>query len=79
MAKKFEIKLNLAGVRALRKSKEMEAGIKGIADSKAGPGWETDTKEMATRSIASIYSTDPEAIAEELDSHALIGRLSSGG
>ena len=79
MAKKVDVKLNLAGVRALRKSPELVAGLKAIADGAAGPGWETDTKEMGTRTIASIYSTDPEAIQAELDSHALISRLSSGG
>ena len=79
MAKTTKVTLNIAGVRALRKSPEMEAVLKAQAERFAGDGWQTDTKEMGTRIIASVYTTDSNAVEEELKTHALVGRISSAG
>ena len=78
MAAKFDLRLNIAGVTELRKSPEMEAALLELASSYAGDGWEAETRQMPTRVIASVFSTDPEAIAEELDSHGLVGQMGGG-
>lgn len=62
------------GVGQLLKSEDLETKLKRLADSKK-QDWETDTKTMPTRVIASIYSEDPSKIREELDSHAIVGGL----
>ena len=74
MAKKIRVELNTQGVGALLKSQDLEDKLRNLAEGIAG-GWEVDTKQMGERVIASIYSTDPEQIAEERKTHALIGRL----
>lgn len=78
MAKnKTTVKLNFAGVGQLLKSSELEQGLGQLAEQYAGGDWKTDTKTMGTRVIASIYTTESSAVDEELDTHALVGRLGS--
>lgn len=74
MAKKIRVELNIQGVGELLKSQDLADKLRTLAEGIAG-GWEVDTKQAGTRVIASIYSTDPEQIAEERDTHALVGRL----
>ena len=72
---KTTVKLNYAGVGQLLKSSDLEQGLGQLAEEYAGGGWETDTKTMGTRVIAIIYTTDYKVAEEELDTHALVGRL----
>lgn len=74
MANKTKVTLNRQGVGELLKSQDLADKLKDLAEGLAG-GWEVDTKQMGTRVIASIYSTDREQIEEELDNHGLVGRL----
>lgn len=74
MAKKVKIELNSKGVRDLLKSRDMENVLRNLALKNSG-GWETDTKVMGTRVIASIYSEDRKKVSEELDSHRIVGGL----
>lgn len=71
---KTKVVLNYSEVGKLLKSKELEKSLEKIAGEKA-KGWKTDTKMMGTRVIASIYSTDSAQVAEELDSHRIVGGL----
>lgn len=71
---KVKIELNKKGVGELLKSKDMQQVLEKLAEEKSG-GWETDTKMMGTRVIASIYSVDRDKVSEELDSHRIVGGL----
>lgn len=70
----IRIELNKKGVGELLKSKDMQDTLKKLAQDHSG-GWETDTKIMGTRVIASIYSADRAAISEELNTHRIVGGL----
>ena len=75
---KLKVELNTAGIIALLKDPELEAGLKRIADQNAPGGWQTDTKYVEgnrPRVVSSIFTTDKETIEEELDSHKLVGGL----
>lgn len=74
MANKTKIELNSDGVRALLKSQEMQNLLDQIARAKAG-GWQTDTKVLDSRAVASIYSTDYREVMEELNTHSIVGGL----
>lgn len=74
MAKKVKVELNREGVGQLLKSKETMAMVKQIAEEHSG-GWNTDAKVLGTRAVASIYSTDHEEVAEELETHSIVGGL----
>lgn len=71
---KVKVKLNRKGVGELLKSRDMEKALQELAQQHS-QGWETDTKVMGTRVIASIYSDDRKQISEELDSHSIVGGL----
>lgn len=71
---KVKVKLNTKGVGELLKSRDMEKVLQELAQQHS-QGWETDTKVMGTRVIASIYSDDRKQISEELDSHSIVGGL----
>jgi len=71
---KVKVKLNRKGVGELLKSRDMEKVLQELAQQHS-QGWETDTKMMGTRVIASIYSEDRKQISEELDSHNIVGGL----
>lgn len=74
MAKKVVIELNREGVGALLKSKETQDMLEQIAREKSG-GWLTDSKVLDTRAVASIYSTDYNQVADELENHSIVGGL----
>lgn len=74
MGKKVVIELNRAGVGALLKSKETQDMLEQIAREKSG-GWLTDSKVLDTRAVASIYSTDYNQVADELENHSIVGGL----
>ena len=71
---KVTIKLNTSEIGKLLKSDDVKEMLEKAAESKA-QGWETDTKLMSTRHVASIVSTDRDQISEELDSHRIVGGL----
>lgn len=74
MAKKVTVKVNYTEVGKLLKSKDLEEGLERLARQKSN-GWDTDTKMMGSRVIASIYTTDSGQASEELDSHRIVGGL----
>lgn len=74
MAKKVKIELNTKNIGELLKSEDTAKMLEKAAEQKA-QGWETDTKKMGTRYVASIYTTDRDKIREEIDSHRLVGGL----
>lgn len=74
MGKKVVIELNRAGVGDLLKSKETQDMLEQIAREKSG-GWLTDSKVLDTRAVASIYSTDYNQVADELENHSIVGGL----
>lgn len=74
---KVRVELNKQGIVDLLKDPTLEAGLQDLASRNAS-GWETDTKYITgnrPRVVASIYTTDRDAIQEELDTHALVGGL----
>lgn len=75
MAEKYTVELNSSGVRDLLKSPEMEAYLKRIADDMkhdCGSGYETDTKQMGTRVIASVYTDTYEAMKRNYETNELL-------
>lgn len=72
---KVKVELNHAAVGQLLKSPETGNMLEELAKKYAGGEWKTDQKMMGTRMVASIYSTDYDTVGEELDTHALVGRL----
>ena len=78
MSKGIRIELNRAGVRALLKSQEMEAGLQGLADGirdRCGAGYGSDTKQMGTRVIASIYTDDDAARRDNSENNTILRAL----
>ena len=71
---KVTVKVNYSEVGKLLKSKDLEKGLEGIARQKSG-GWNTDTKMMQSRVIASIYTSDSDQVSEELNGHRIVGGL----
>lgn len=72
---KVKVVLNGAGVRALLKSAEMEKCIADQANAiqgRCGSGYATDTKQMGTRVIASVYTDDSKAYKDNLDNNTLL-------
>ena len=74
MAKNVVIELNRECVGALLKSKETQDMLEQIARERSG-GWLTDSKVLDTRVVASIYSTDYNQVADELENHSIVGGL----
>lgn len=75
---KVKVELNTKGIVELLRSAELEAGLKSLAEANAPGDWSTDSKYIEgnrPRVVASIYTTDREAIEEELDTHRLVGGL----
>ena len=62
------------GIGKVLQSKDLADQLKKVADEKKGD-WQTDTRQMPTRVIASIYSSDTKKIAEELLTHKIVGGL----
>lgn len=69
-----KVELNESEIRKLLKGNGVKEMLASVAREHAC-GWETDTKEMGTRTVASIYSTDQGQIGEELDGHRVVGGL----
>lgn len=79
---KVRIELNSAGVRELLKSGEMEALLRekaGEIASRCGEGYESDSKQMPTRVIASAYTGTKEAMQDNLENNTLLRNLGGGG
>ena len=75
---KVRVELNKQGIVDLLKDPELEAGLQSLASANASGEWQTDTKYITgnrPRVVASIFTTDREAIQEELDTHRLVGGL----
>lgn len=75
---KIKVELIPEGMHELLNSKDLESGLAKLARDNSS-GWLTDTKQMKggkrSRVIASIFSIDQEAIAEELETHKIVGGL----
>ena len=71
---KVKVELNRSGVQELLKSDDVQNALRTLADQHAG-GWQTDVVVLSTRAVASIYSTDYAEVAEELDTHRIVGGL----
>lgn len=71
---KVRVELNSSEIKKLLKSSDVKTALESLA-KKHAQGWQTDTKEMSGRVIASIYSTDQAQIDEELDGHRIVGGL----
>ena len=75
---KIKVELNTQGIVDLLKDPTLEAGLKDLASQNAPGDWNVDSKYITgsrPRVVASIYTTDQEAIQEELDTHRLVGGL----
>lgn len=72
---KVRIELSDSGIRALLKSKEMSDHCAKIAHDtaqRAGDGYTTDTKQMSTRVIASVFTDTNEAYYDNLENNTLL-------
>lgn len=70
-----KIELNTANIGALLKSNEMQNLLQNEANriqSSLGSQYSTDTKLMSTRVIASVYTTDKDAIEDNLNNDSMI-------
>ena len=78
----MKIELNSAGVRELLRSPEMESGLAELAAeiaAKAGSGYESDTKMMGTRVIASASAATEAAMKDNLANNTLLRALGGSG
>lgn len=74
MSEKFVFKLNSSGVKELLKSNEMEEVLTSYAadiQSRVGSEYQTDSKKMASRMVASVYTEDRNAINDNFDNNTL--------
>jgi len=75
MAEKVVFKLNYSGVGKLLKSNGMQKilddKVKEIA-GRCGSGYESDTKMMGTRVIASVYTQTTEAKRDNLNNNTIL-------
>ena len=72
---KVKIKLNSSGVRALLKSPEIASACEKVAKAEAanlGDAYKTDVYRGRNRVNVSIYTEDPEAIADNLKNNTLL-------
>ncbi len=72
---KTRVVLNYKGFNEFRKSSEMEALVQELADgiqSRVGQGYASDTKQMSTRVIASVYTDTFDAMQHELETNDLL-------
>lgn len=78
MADKVKIVLNRAGVRQLLKSGEMKAGLGELTAEiagRCGDGYSSDTKDMQTRAIASVYADIKTGNGENLFDNKILKML----
>lgn len=74
-----EIELVDAGIVELMKSPEISQLVQAEASrvkSSCGSAYQTDTHEMPTRIIASVYTTDRDAIKDNLKNNTLLKAVS---
>lgn len=75
MANKSRFILNTRGVGDLLKSAELQRVLGERAAeiaARAGTGYESDTKLMGTRVIASVYTADAETAREDAENDTLL-------
>ena len=75
---KVKIELNSAGFTALLKGAEVEQMVGGHAArvaANAGPSYESDTKQMPTRVIASAFTGTKEAMQDQMENNTLLRAL----
>lgn len=74
----IRIELNSEGIQELLKSQEMQSTLQEIANdvqSRCGEGYETDIAVMQTRAIASVYTADEFAVADNSSNNTLLKAL----
>ena len=74
MGKVVRFEWNYKQAGRLLKSDRVKEAVKGQAEKHA-KGWDTDTRYMGQRVIASIYTRDADLINEELDNHSIVRSL----
>lgn len=75
-----KVKLNLAGFRELRKSPEMEAGLRDMARfiaSGCGDGYFSDVYQAKTRAIASVYTGTSAAMKDNAKNNTILKAMQS--
>lgn len=71
---RFRFELNSKGVNELLHSSEMVDVLQSYASdiqSRVNGTYQTDTKQMGTRAVASVFTEDPEEIADNYDNNTL--------
>lgn len=72
---KLEVKLNIAGVDALRKSPQMQAILSQYGTEKAlqaGDGYKSSVHVFSKRAVANIYAATDEALQDNFDNNTLL-------
>lgn len=72
---KVKVSLSYAGIGSILRSQEMAACVKAEADrcaSGLGEGYQTDSKSMGTRQIASIFTATSEAAKDNMKNNSLL-------
>lgn len=72
---KVEVRLNTKEIGDWLRSSEMRDMLQQVAGdvaAKCGPGYETDTKQMATRYIASVWPETKEAARDNFMNDRLL-------
>lgn len=70
-----KVRLSYSGIGSILRSQEMADHLKAEADSRAaglGEGYQTDSKSMGTRQIASIFTATKEAAKDNLRNNSLL-------
>lgn len=71
---KVRFELNKKGVGELLKSQEMKDVLSSYASdiqSRVGGSYQTDTMQMGTRAIASVFTEEPDEIQDNFDNNTL--------
>ncbi|MCD8207085.1 MAG: hypothetical protein LUD72_04015 [Bacteroidales bacterium] len=75
---KVTYKHNYKNTGLVMKSAELESYLANIArgiQSRVGSAYEVDTYQAGTRVIASVSTTDPDAVQDNLDNNTLLKAL----
>ena len=78
---KVKVELNNKGIHELLKSQEVEDACQAEAQkiaARCGSGYATDTKDMPTRQIASVFTTTKEALKDNYDNNTLLKAMGGG-
>lgn len=71
---KVRFELNKKGVGELLKSQEMKDVLSSYASDiqgRVGGSYQTDTMQMGTRAIASVFTEEPDEIQDNFDNNTL--------